>query len=62
MGYTRLPRSLGEALDRFEESELMRETLGEHIHSFFLRKKRSEWEKFNAAVTDWEVKRYLANS
>ena len=62
MGYTRLPRSLGEALDRFESSELMREALGDHIHSFFLRKKRNEWDKFNAAVTDWEVKRYLANS
>ena len=61
-GYPRLPRTLGEALDAFESSQLMYETLGDHIHSFFLRKKRDEWNKFNAAVTDWEIDRYLADS
>ena len=61
-GYPLLPRTLGEALDAFESSQLMYETLGEHIHSFFLRKKRDEWNKFNAAVTDWEIDRYLADS
>lgn len=61
-GYPLLPRTLGEALDAFESSQLMYETLGDHIHSFFLRKKRDEWNKFNAAVTDWEIDRYLADS
>lgn len=60
-GYARLPRSLGEALDNFEHSELMRETLGDHIHSFFLRKKRDEWERYNSTVTDWEIERYIAS-
>ena len=57
-----LPRSLDEALDIFEESSFMREVLGDHIHSFFLSKKRSEWEKYSSAVTDWELRHYLANS
>ena len=61
-GYTMLPRSLDEALDIFEESSFMREVLGDHIHSFFLSKKRSEWEKYSSAVTDWELRHYLANS
>ena len=61
-GYTMLPRSLDEALEMFEESSFMREVLGDHIHSFFLSKKRSEWEKYSSAVTDWELRHYLANS
>ena len=61
-GYTSLPRTLGEALDAFESSQLMYEALGDHIHSFFLRKKRDEWAKYSAAVTDWEIRHYLGNS
>ena len=41
-GIERLPRTLGEAVDRFEESELMRETLGEHIFNYLLESKRRE--------------------
>lgn len=37
-GYTPLPRSLKEALDVFEDSQFMKDALGEHIHSFFLKK------------------------
>ena len=36
--------------------------LGEHIHSFFLKKKRDEWHKFESTITEWEIKHYLANS
>lgn len=61
-GYTPLPRSLKEALDVFEDSQFMKDTLGEHIHSFFLKKKRNEWHKFESTITEWEIKHYLANS
>ena len=61
-GYTPLPRSLKEALDVFEDSQFMKEALGEHIHSFFLKKKRDEWHKFESTITEWEIKHYLANS
>lgn len=61
-GYTPLPRSLKEALDVFEDSQFMKDALGEHIHSFFLKKKRDEWHKFESTITEWEIKRYLANS
>ena len=37
-GYTPLPRSLKEALDVFEDSQFMKDALGEHIHSFFLKR------------------------
>ncbi|WP_373118092.1 glutamine synthetase family protein [Collinsella aerofaciens] len=61
-GYTPLPRSLKEALDVFEDSLFMKDALGEHIHSFFLKKKRAEWHKFESTITEWEIKHYLANS
>lgn len=61
-GYTPLPRSLKEALDVFEDSRFMKDALGEHIHSFFLKKKRDEWHKFESTITEWEIKHYLANS
>lgn len=61
-GYAPLPRSLKEALDVFGDSQFMKDALGEHIHSFFLKKKRDEWHKFESTITEWEIKHYLANS
>ncbi|MBM6867807.1 glutamine synthetase family protein [Collinsella tanakaei] len=62
LGYTPLPRNLDEALDVFEDSAFMKDALGEHIHGFFLRKKRCEWRKYASTVSQWEVEQYLANS
>ncbi|QWT17825.1 glutamine synthetase family protein [Collinsella sp. zg1085] len=61
-GITPLPRSLDAALDIFEQSDFMRAALGEHIHSFFLKKKREEWRRYASTITEWELKYYLANS
>jgi glutamine synthetase len=55
----RLPSSLGEALKLMEESELVAETLGEHLFSFFLANKRQEWDEYAAHVTQFELDRYL---
>ena len=55
----RLPRSLEEALDVMESSQLVRDTLGEHIFEWFLRNKRAEWRQYQEQVTPWEMKRYL---
>lgn len=59
-GITRLPQSLGEAIKAFEKSDLMRETLGDHIYDFFLSQKKHEWDDFCSAVTDWERVHYYA--
>lgn len=58
LGYERLPRTLGEAIERFAGSELMREVLGDHIFDFLLREKESEWQDFCTTVTDWECVHY----
>lgn len=54
-----LPSSLAEALDRMEQSELVRETLGEHIFEWFLRNKRDEWNEYKGQVTQFELDQYL---
>jgi len=54
-----LPQSLAEALTAMEQSELVAETLGEHIFEWFLRNKRREWLGYKSQVTPFELDRYL---
>ena len=58
-GMSALPQSLSEALHLMEKSDLVRDTLGEHIFEWFLRNKRKEWRAYKAAVTPFELDRYL---
>lgn len=60
MGIGTLPATLGEAIDLFEASELMKEVLGEHIHSYLIEHKRAEWEEYQGRISQWEMDRYLA--
>jgi glutamine synthetase len=59
MGMKPLPASLDQAIEIMERSELVAETLGEHVFDFFLRNKQAEWEEFRRQVTQWELDRYL---
>lgn len=58
-GIGQLPETLGEAIEAFRESELMRDVLGDHIFTKYLEAKEAEWHMFRAQVTDWEVEEYL---
>jgi glutamine synthetase len=59
MGIRPLPRSLSDAIAAMEGSELVAETLGEHVFDFFLRNKRAEWQEYRQRVTPFELERYL---
>jgi glutamine synthetase len=59
LGIAPLPRDLDEAIQFMEKSELVAETLGEHVFDYFLRNKREEWEAYSAQVTPFEIKRFL---
>jgi glutamine synthetase len=59
LGIEPLPTSLGEAVAVMERSELVAETLGEHVFDFFLRNKRAEWSEYRRQVTPFELARYL---
>ena len=54
-----LPESLGHAISFMEDSDLLKETLGDHVYNNFLYVKRSEWENYRTQVTPWEIDKYL---
>ena len=54
-----LPGDLSEALDEFKKSDLMRDTLGDHIFDHFLAAKRAEWDSYTRHVSPWEIERYI---
>ena len=59
LGIAPLPRNLDEAIREAEGSELVAETLGEHVFDFFLRNKRAEWQAYRSQVTQFEIDRLL---
>jgi len=59
LGISPLPQSLNEAIRLMERSELVAETLGEHVFDFFLRNKKAEWEEYRQQITPFERKRML---
>ncbi|AYJ32090.1 type I glutamate--ammonia ligase [Corynebacterium xerosis] len=59
MGYRDLPTSLEEALREMERSDLVADTLGDHVHEFFLRNKWREWREYQSQVTAWELRTNL---
>lgn len=59
-GMPMLPANLGEAVELFANSDLMKQTLGEHIHSYLVETKRAEWITYLRHVSAWELERYLA--
>ena len=54
-----LPESLGHALAFMEDSDLVKETLGDHIFDNFLHVKQREWEEYRTQITKWEIDKYL---
>jgi glutamine synthetase len=59
LGIEQLPQSLADSLRVMERSELVRETLGEHIFEWFVRNKRIEWRAYKTQVSAFEIDRYL---
>jgi glutamine synthetase len=59
MGLRQLPTSLNQAIKIMEKSELVAETLGEHVFDFFLRNKRAEWDEYRKQVTPYELAKHL---
>jgi len=59
-GITSLPGSLIEAIGLTEESELVREALGDHVFNNFITSKKVEWDNYRVNVTEWELNAYLS--
>ena len=59
LGIEPLPKTLSEAIEIAEGSELLADTLGEHVFDFFLRNKRAEWDDYRVQVSNFERDRML---
>lgn len=59
LGIRSLPESLWEAITLAEDSQVLRDALGDHLFASFIRNKKIEWDSYRSEVTDYEIKRYL---
>jgi len=53
----RIPHTLVDAIGLFRSSELAASAFGEEVHWHLLHLAEAEWDTFNGAVTDWELRR-----
>ncbi|HIH37089.1 MAG TPA: glutamine synthetase [Methanocellales archaeon] len=58
-GIESLPGSLIEAIALSEQSELVREALGDHVFKNFITSKKVEWDRYRINVSEWELQKYL---
>lgn len=54
-----VPGNLSEALDALEANQEFVDAVSADMVAQFVAIKRAEWERFNLAVTDWELNEYL---
>jgi glutamine synthetase len=55
----RVPRTLRDAADLFEQSSMAKRVLGEEVVEHYLHFYRTEQDAYDKAVTDWERTRYF---
>lgn len=55
----KLPRTLYEAVQRFQKDYFLQDVLGEHISRHLIETKDQEWDEYCKQVTVWEMERYL---
>jgi glutamine synthetase len=55
----KLPLTLGQALERLDEDEVIKRAMPDEMYRVFTHYKGDEWARFNATVTEWDVERYL---
>jgi glutamine synthetase len=60
-GIVSLPETLGEAIDEFAASALLRRAFGDHIFDSYVTLKRKEWDEYRVQLTQWELDRYLSS-
>ena len=56
-----LPRNLESALQSLRGDRVVKQALGNTIHSLYLESKEAEWERFQTHVHQWELDEYLRN-
>ena len=59
LGIQHLPETLHEAVGEFKRSEILKETLGEHIYPRYIDAKEKEWREYHTSVSEFELRKYL---
>ena len=54
-----LPTTLREALDCFEQDEVVKEALGKDYAAYYDSVKREEWRQYHQSISQWEREQYL---
>ena len=55
----KLPMSLGDALARLDEDEVIKSAMPGEMYHVYKWYKNDEWEKFMSTVTDWDLETYI---
>ena len=55
----KLPMSLGEALQKLADNEVIKSSMPDEMYRVYHHYKNDEWEKFNHTVTDWDLETYI---
>ncbi len=58
---TKLPSSLGEAIEEIEKGTIVRKTFGDYTWKRYLEAKNQEWDSYRRSVTEWEIDRYFTS-
>jgi glutamine synthetase len=59
LGIESLPGNLIQAIEKVEESEVVRRALGDHIFDNYITSKKIEWNEYRTKVHPYEIERYL---
>jgi len=59
-GFQKLPRSLGEAISAFDGGALYRGAWGDQVVDHLVTLKRAEWDRYLAALSQWEQDEYFS--
>ena len=54
-----LPETLHEAIEEFKGSEILKDTLGDHIFYKYIEAKEKEWKEYHTTVSEFELAKYL---
>ena len=57
-GVQPLPKTLGEAVQAFEDDPFTEHVLGADLKREFITCKRAEWEEYHQTVSRWEIEKY----
>ena len=57
-------RAMGKPVGTYlalEADQLIMDTLGEHVSSYYIQGKRAEWREYKTRVSSWEREKYIMN-